>query len=262
MLDNFQRLALLFLLALFTGGCQTLPKDTLTQVSTIDALLAGDYDSHMSCETLLQSGDLGIGTFDRLDGEMIVLDGKIYQVRADGRVYTPPPSEGSPFASVIRFSADTHRPLSGPMDMAGFQKELDIIAPNANIFYAFKLKGFFARMKTRSVPAQMKPYPPLTEVTRNQPVFEMENVWGTLVGFRSPAFVKGINVPGYHLHFLSDDHSRGGHVLDLVLLEGDLEADACRRFTMILPAEDSDFARMDFKKDRSQELEKVEQNKE
>lgn len=219
MSTHSRSLIALSILALFTGGCQTIPMDTLTQVSTIDALLAGDYDGHTSCEALLENGNFGIGTFDRLDGEMVLLDGKVYQVKADGHAYSPAPSQGTPFASVVRFSADTHLSLSGPMDMTALQEKLDVTAPGKNLFYAFKLNGTFARMKTRSVPAQVKPYPPLIEVTRNQPVFEMENVRGTLVGFRLPAFVKGINVPGYHLHFLSEDRSRGGHVLDLVLAE-------------------------------------------
>ncbi len=38
---------------------------------------------------------------------------------------------------------------------------------------------------------------------------------GTLVGFWAPAYAQAVNVPGYHFHFLSEDRTFGGHVLDV-----------------------------------------------
>lgn len=34
-----------------------------------------------------------------------------------------------------------------------------------------------------------------------------------MLGFRFPTYMEGLEVAGYHLHFISDDRSRGGHVL-------------------------------------------------
>jgi len=39
-------------------------------------------------------------------------------------------------------------------------------------------------------------------------------VEGTMLGFRFPSYAEGIEVGGYHLHFISADRSRGGHVLE------------------------------------------------
>lgn len=244
---------------LFTGNCSTAAeRNTVTQVSTIDALLAGAYDGQMSDQELLTYGDFGIGTFDRLDGEMIVLDGKVYQIKADGKVYTPPGTLSTPFASVVAFAANAKVQVPKGTDSHGLEQLVNEAAPNMNLFCAVKVKGRFSLMKTRSVPAQSKPYPPLTEVTKNQAVFNLENVEGTIVGFRSPPFVKGINVPGYHLHFLADDLKSGGHILDFKMEEGAAEIDVCNRFSMILPEKEGDFSRMDLSTDRSKELDKAE----
>jgi acetolactate decarboxylase len=240
------------------AGCATPRPDTVTQVSTIDALLAGGYDGQVRCSALREYGDFGIGTFHALDGEMVLFDGTVYQVRSDGDVTTPPGRTTTPFAAVCCFDADSVLTLTKPMDRAALEKHLDRSFPDRNAIYAVCVQGTFRQMKTRSVPAQKKPYPPLAEVTRHQPVFTMEEASGVLVGFRLPPFAKGINVPGYHLHFLSDDRSQGGHVLDFTLEKGTVEMDRCHRFTMILPEKEGDFSRLDLSRDRAKELESVE----
>ncbi len=247
-----------FLLALFTG-CAT-QHNQLTQVSTIDAILAGTYDGTMTCGDLTRYGDFGIGTFDRLDGEMIILDGTVYQVRVDGKVYRPDASVKTPFAAIVPFESDVTRELPAGTDFASLQKIIDEEASNKNLFSAVKVRGTFRFMKTRSVPAQSKPYPPLVEVTKTQAVFDLKNVTGTIVGFRSPPYVKGINVPGYHLHFISEDLKTGGHILDFELAEGSADIDLCNRFLLILP-EDDRFGSVDLGIDRSEDLEKAERLK-
>lgn len=239
-------------------GCSSSPLNTVTQVSTIDAILAGAYDGQMTCGGLLSNGDFGIGTFHALDGEMVIIDGEIYQVKADGKVYSPRKDAMTPFAAVVKFKPDQSHPLTVESDMEHLESLIDEMLPNTNIFCAVRVDGHFARVKTRSVPAQKKPYPPLTKVTENQPVFERSDVDGTIVGFRSPAYVKGIGVPGYHLHFISNDRRFGGHLLEFEIDEGDIELDICNRFLMILPEGQSEFDQLDLSADRSQELEKAE----
>lgn len=240
------------------SACATQPGDTAFQTSTIDALLAGVYDGDTSGSTLLQHGDFGIGTFDHLDGEMLVLDGTIYQIKADGKVYRPNPSIKTPFATVCQFKADESLPIPSGSDFSAVEKLMDIFAPNQNLFYAIKIRGKFQKMKTRSVPGQHKPYPPLKEVTKDQPEFEMEKISGTIVGFRCPPFVKGINVPGYHLHFISDDRSKGGHILSFQIETGTAEIDALDQYVLTLPSSAREFSTLDLSKDRSAELEDVE----
>lgn len=245
-------------LCLLLASCAPPPGETVFQTSTIVALLAGVYDGDTSCGDLLEHGNFGIGTFDRLDGEMIILDGDVYQIKADGKVYQPDLSMKTPFATVCLFEADTHIPLKPGSDYEAIENLLNTSAPNQNLFYAIKITGEFKQMKTRRVPGQQKPYPPLKEVTRNQPEFEMDNVSGTIVGFRCPAYVKGINVLGCHLHFISDDRTRGGHILSFEIADGSCEVDVLDHYFLKLPAGTQEFAETDLSKDRSPDLEDVE----
>ena len=137
---------------------------------------------------------------------------------------------------------------------------IDQKASNQNLFHAIRIEGQFKSMRTRSVPAQQRPFPPLKEVAATQPVFDMENVAGTVLGFRCPPFVAGVNVPGYHLHFISQDRARGGHILAFELVTGTAQVDGLDRFEMQLPATE-DFATVDLVRDRQQDLKGVEKEK-
>ncbi|MCF7848769.1 MAG: acetolactate decarboxylase [Kiritimatiellales bacterium] len=253
-----RKTAALTLLVFTMTGCATAPRNTVTQISTIDALLVGAYDGQMTCRELLRHGGFGLGTFDHLDGEMIVLDGKVYQAKSSGEIAQPTPNITTPFASVVAFKADKNELVASKTDFQALEKQVDGLAPNKNLFCAVKVTGVFPKMKVRAIPAQQKPYPPLTEAAKVQPVFEYTDLTGTIVGFRCPAYVKGINVQGYHLHFISDDRTKGGHILDFQCLEGTLEIDVCNRFFMILPEGSGQFEQLDLSKDRSAELHKVE----
>lgn len=231
--------------------------DTVFQVSTINALLQGVYDGEITCGDLKRQGDFGIGTFEGLDGEMVVLDNDIFQVKGDGTVISPENGVKSPFASVTFFEADTRQTVKDIDSSDSLQKLLDQTITNKNLIYGVRLDGSFKYVRTRSVPAQAKPYPPLAEVTKNQPTFEFSNIDGTLVGFWCPQFIQGINVPGYHLHFISKDRKHGGHLLDCKIADGLVQVDSSGDFHMMLPRGD-EFGRAELSADRSEELEKVE----
>jgi acetolactate decarboxylase len=233
-------------------------RETLMQVSTINALMAGVYDGVISSGKLAGYGDFGVGTFDALEGEMVVLDGQIYQVKTDGVAYRVPDSLGVPFAAVTYFDSDRTETLAAGIDNAGLQAFIDRLIPSNNIFYAVKITGTFSYMQTRSVPKQQKPYPPLADVTPKQAVFEFHDVTGTVVGFRCPQFVNGVNVPGYHLHFLTGDRKAGGHILDFTVKQTVADLDYTPDFLMVLPGEKSDFYHLDLSQDQQGNLEKVE----
>lgn len=245
------------LLLLLLTGCATPQRNTITQISTIDALLASAYDGQMTLDQLCKHGNFGIGTFDALDGELIMLDHQVYQARTDGTVNLMPANATTPFASVVNFMPDMTPCLKSVLTEKTFQTAVDELAPNQNLFIAVRFDGYFTSMKVRSVAKQEKPYPPLAEVAQHQTVFEYTGVSGTILGFRCPSFIKGINVPGYHLHFISDDKTKGGHILDFITIGGNLQLDTCNRFYMVLPDQEQ-FAELDLAKDRSAELEKVE----
>ena len=255
----------LALLLALSAGCSggaagepALQDETLMQVSTIDALLDGVYDGTMTYGELAEYGDFGLGTFDKLDGEMLAFDGKFYQVKMDGVAYEVPDDMTTPFAAVTFFEADKTFALPHGIDMADFETYLDNALDNLNAFYAIRIDGTFTYMKTRSVPAQEKPYPPLTEVTAHQAVFEFESVTGTIVGFRCPAYVEGLNAVGYHLHFLTDAADAGGHVLAFTVDEATVTVDVIRDFFMVLPDAGSDFYGLDFTGSKEADLAKAE----
>ncbi|MDW7733659.1 MAG: acetolactate decarboxylase [Methanolobus sp.] len=231
--------------------------DILYQVSTINALLEGVYDGEIDYGTLKQHGDFGIGTFSGLDGEMIELDGIVYQIKDDGIAYPVDDSVTTPFAGVTFFEADTEELITEPMNMTQTEEYLADLMPNKNIMYAIKINGTFEYVRTRSVPKQEKPYPKLVEVTKNQPTFELEQVNGTIVGYWLPSYIDGINVPGYHLHFITEDRTAGGHVLEFDLTEATVEIDNTYGFFMDLP-ESNDFLDADLSKDTGSEIEQVE----
>lgn len=242
------------LLAAFPGFAG---EDTITQVSTIDALMTGVYDGPTTLGELRGKGDFGLGTFAALDGEMVLLDGVFYQVTSTGDVRKPGPDTRTPFAAVTFFKADRTVPLARGTDFKVFTSETQRNFPTRNSFYAVKIAGRFKMVKTRSVPAQQKPYRPLTDIVRTQPVFDLADVTGTMVGFWCPSFVKGVNVPGYHLHFLRADRKRGGHVLNFIVDNATMEIDDSREFSLILP-DDAAFDRANLEPDRASELKAVE----
>jgi acetolactate decarboxylase len=233
-------------------------RETLTQVSTINALMAGVYDGMITSGQLKGYGDFGIGTFEGLDGEMVELDGILYQIKADGVAYAVDDSLKLPFAAVTFLDSDREGKIAPGTALTQTQQILDQMIPSPNIFCAIKIKGTFGYVKTRSVPKQTKPYPILTEVTKNQSVFELNDVEGTIVGFRCPQYVNGVNVPGYHLHFLTADFKAGGHVLELNTADVMATLDYTPGFFMILPEIDSDFYKVNLSGDVSQAIQKAE----
>ncbi|HZQ10812.1 MAG TPA: acetolactate decarboxylase [Anaerolineae bacterium] len=226
---------------IFLAGCaslapMTLPeRDTLYQVSTLGALQQGLYQGGMTYGQLEQHGDFGVGTFDALDGEMVATDGKFYQVTSDGVAHRVQDSATAPFAAITFFDADKTITLDQSVDFQGLGDFLDKQLPTKNIFYAIKTVGTFEYIKTRSVPRQKEPYPPLAEVVKTQPTFEFNNVQGTLVGLRSPDYVAGLNQPGYHFHFITADEKSGGHVLEMKLHGVTIALDETRNWETVLP---------------------------
>ncbi|HEY6729426.1 MAG TPA: acetolactate decarboxylase [Solirubrobacterales bacterium] len=186
----------------------------LFQASTIAALLEGAYDGDLSFAELAEHGDLGLGTLNHLDGEMIAIDGEFFRADVEGRVTPIAPAERTPFAVVTRFEPTVEEQLpDGERAHEELLAALDALVPAASSSLAIRLDGCFPLVRARSVPRQDPPYRPLTEVVADQHVFELTEIEGTMLGFRFPAYVEGIEVAGFHLHFISADRSRGGHVL-------------------------------------------------
>ena len=233
-------------------------RDTLYQVSTIEALQQGVYDGVQPAGELKRHGDFGIGTFDALDGEMIVLDGIIYQALADGTVRVVPDSLTTPFATVTYFEDDFTVTTHGVMNFSSFSTTMTDQLPTQNMAYAVSFHGTFPSVTVRAIPAQQEPYPTLSEAAANQSVYTYTNATGSVVGFFTPVFFEGLNVVGYHLHFISDDRQTGGHILDFTVPDGTVaEYDITPDFFMVLPTS-GPFTEIDLSQDLSDELAGVE----
>ncbi|MDC0336182.1 acetolactate decarboxylase [Pseudodesulfovibrio sp.] len=221
----------------------------------VNAIIEGIYKEKTTIAQILEHGDFGLGTFNRLDGEMVVMDGRVYQMKADGRAYTVAPDEQTPFACVTRFTPDTldEFPESPGQDLLAL---IERIIPSNNMLYAIRVDGTFNHVKTRSVPPQDN-YRPLVEVAREQPEFEYENIQGTMVGFHTPQFLGGVSVPGIHLHFLSRDTTCGGHLLTCDPGPITIGIQHVSQLIMGLPMT-LDFLTMGFERDTAKDLEEAE----
>jgi acetolactate decarboxylase len=186
----------------------------LFQASTIGALLEGAFDGDVTFGELAEHGDLGLGTLNGLDGEMIAVDGRFYRADVDGLVEEVSPTERTPFAALAWFEPSIERRLDQPLDYLGLLAELDAVAADPHASCALRVDGEFEYVRARSVPRQYPPYRPLADVVADQHVFEFAGVEGSLVGFRFPDYARGLEAEGYHLHFIDSDRERGGHVLD------------------------------------------------
>jgi len=187
---------------------------TIYQVSTSGALVQGVYQGCVQVGDILRHGDFGLGTFDGLDGEGILLDGRCWQARNDGSLVAVPAETLSPFWVVTRFRADETLALEGIRSWADLTSRLEAHRPSDNVFTAIRIRGTFKAIKIR-VACKAAPGTDLVRATSQQAEFGFVDLPGTLVGFWTPSFARTINVPGYHLHLLSDDFTHGGHVLEI-----------------------------------------------
>jgi len=237
--------------------CFNVPLHTLFQVSTSGALVEGIYERAVSSKVLLNYGDFGLGTFVNLDGEMVVLDGTVYQVRSDGKVLKVNDDVGTPFAVVMHFSADQDETIDDASSFDSLTKVCDQYRDSNNLFYAFRIDGRFAHIHTRAMKATLDGLP-LVKAAAIQPEFDFKDIEGTLVGIWSPQFSSALNVAGYHFHFLSQDRTQGGHLLECSGKNLRVRVQRLNDFHLSLP-ESEEFLKADLTRDPSKDLAYAEQ---
>jgi len=233
--------------------------DSVFQLSVIRATVEGLYDGVMTFAELKDHGDFGIGTSEGLDGELVVLDGKFYQLKADGSALEAEDQIKTPLATVTFFDPDCSFVIQEQANFSRLQEIIDRQLTTKNIFYAVRVDGDFDYIKTRSVPAQEKPYPPLVEAVKGQTTMDFFSLNGTIVGFRYPEFAEGLGFPGYHLHFINEERSGGGHLLDCMVKNATITIDEIWGLEMMLP-QDQEFYRADLSEKKKEELERAESN--
>lgn len=201
----------------------TVEKTTITKSDTYYhysiwwAFVNKVFDADLSVAELKTKGDTGLGSFNLLDGEMVMVDGIAYRVREDGSISEGADTDKIVYANAGFFEEDLQTELTSEvvMDIEQLKSGLTAALPSTNFFYVFKIKGTFDYMKCGGLTRQEPPFEEgLDVLIPNRPVFEGNNVSGTIVGFYCPDFIGNINVKGFHFHFISDDKKLGGHVMD------------------------------------------------
>lgn len=207
----------------------------LFQASTIGALMDGAYDGDLSFAELAAHGDFGLGTLNGLGGEMVALDGSFYCADLDGNLAPIELTAKTPFAVVAPFDPGLDRQVALRGGQVDLLDTIDELVDDDRLSCAVRVDCRFPMVQLRSVPPQSPPYRPLSEVVAEQHVFELEDVVGTLVGFRFPLFVDEFEMGGYHFHFLDEDRRRGGHLLDCHFEPFRVRVDASSEIRIELP---------------------------
>lgn len=229
-------------LSAFYAGMQTQPntssatdRDALYQLTPYNTFITGKYAGVMPYSELEKHGDFGIGTFDGLDGEMVAFNGEFYQIPSSGIPRRAEPTQTVPYATIAYFHADRTFTVSG-LNYTQLKTYLDgQLGTSGDIIYGIKVTGTFDWALTRSPQKQTEPYMNITEALKTQAVFNLSNVSATAAGFWFPSSMNGIDYAGYHIHFLTDDRTAGGHLLDCIINNATVEVDVINRYNLVLP---------------------------
>ena len=239
-------------------------REVINQVSLLQGLTFGDYNGSVPVGQLKELGDTGIGTFDALNGELIMLKGIVYRAAHDGTIEAVADDETVPFSNVTFFDTDEVVKLNGIDGINVLKSELDrkVSELGVNRFYMIMAEGTFSTIQVRSEFSQTKPYQPLAKVLEtDQTFFDYENIKGTVVGLYCPEYMSDLNAVGWHFHFISDDRMAGGHVLNLSAGELNVSIDRTDSFSMVLPDNEM-FNSFDLTIDQSEDIKKVETGEE
>ncbi len=226
--------------------------NVLYQTSLMSALLSGVYEGETTMAQLREHGDFGLGTFNKLDGELIAFDGDIFQLRGDGTARRASPEQQTPFATMTFFNPTNEYRIDRPHTREEIHAVIDRVIASQNVFGALRINGDFSRVDTRTVPEQQRPYKPMMEAVKQQPTFHIKNSSGVLIGFLTPEYMQGINVAGYHEHFIDQARRSGGHVLDYQVERGTLTFGTVEKLAIDFP-HDKDFLNANLSPENLQE---------
>ena len=220
---------------------QELKSDKFYQYSIWWAFVNKVFDGDLKVNELKKHGDIGLGSFDFLDGELVMLDGIPYRIREDGEISVGEDNDEIVYANATFFDEDGVFKLENPSDYTSFQAQLDSLMPNENYFYAYVAHGTFESIKLGGVPKVAPPFDDgLDVLLPERPIFTGENITGTMIGFYCPEFIGNINAVGYHFHFISDDLKLGGHILEFRMKDAvEVRYDQMTEYQFTLPDNDT-----------------------
>ena len=233
--ENMKKLFLLISL-LYLMKCSSNERDMIFHYSVLKALDNGVLEGNMKVGELKQHGDFGLGTFNKLNGEMIALDNVVYRVSPEGKIILTDDKILIPYSIITFYHQDDTLLLSGEIDYPVLKAYIDGRVPSRNLFYAFRISGEFEYIKCGGANIQEKPYnKSLVQMLADRPLYEGRHIKGILVGFWCPEYIGDINTVGFHLHFLSDDHSIGGHLMEFPSRSLEIGYDTKSTYKILLP---------------------------
>ncbi len=221
---------------------------SLYQHGTLALLVPGLLTGTMTMGELLKHGDTGIGTGEGLDGELIILDGKPYKVDGSGKVSLVPDDFTMPFANAHYAQYSPLAELEN-VSLDDLNEQVISLSQATNTFFSIEVNGTFSNVKTRAVRKSTPPFDTLAQTASKQSVFTRDEVKGTLLSYYSPDLFEGAAVGGFHHHFISDDRTFGGHVLDFHLVKGNVFYQLFDTFEQHLPTQNKAYMDHDFSGD-------------
>ena len=237
-------------------------KQTLYQISTLQALSMGYSRAVIPVEAFLQYGNIGLGTFEDVNGEMILLDGQCYRASENGAVVRAEPDRGVPFAVATFFHHGNRIHVENVENIDALKHLLDLRIEEdfgLNSMHIVRIDGSFAKVCARSESAHRSHHVSLKDILqKTQNDFIFHDIIGTLVCVYFPDYMDGINAPGWHLHFISDDRSLGGHVFDLTMKQGTMIINKISQIQIQLPNSPA-FDTYSLKEASQDEIKEVEQ---
>lgn len=245
----------------FANASPARDNESIYQVALLQSLTMGYFDGSITVKQLKTHGDIGIGTFEGLNGEMIVLDGVVYRANQACKINIMRDNDKIPFSNVTFFEKDFAIKLNNVADKESLEKIFNeqVNKHGRNSFYMIKLAGTFKEILIRSEAGAEEPYPTLVEALKTQNELTLENVDGTIVGLYCPDYMSSLNSTGWHFHFITADKKLGGHVLGLNLATGEAQFDKTDAFNMNVPTKNN-FHDLNFNKDLREDIRIAEQD--
>jgi len=215
---------------------------TLYQLALFQSVAQGEYYGFRTVAQFKELGDIGMGIFEAVNGELIMLDGIVYQALSDGSVIVPSDDVLIPYGNAAFFEADMqidHVTASGFPELETILNE-QVVRTGLNQFFIVKITGYFPYVAVRSELKQEEPFRMLNIALRtDQRKYEYYDIDGTIVGLYCPPYMQSMNAPGWHFHFISGDRTKGGHMTDGALSDCSVQVNRISRFTVEIPDSDS-----------------------
>lgn len=232
--------------------------NTIYSFSSISALVKGDYYPNFNCKEILSKGNFGLGTFEGLNGELILIKNNVYQLVDNTNITLCEGDEKIPFACVCDFDYRNFDVKFSNINKKELEEKLLSLIDSKNFVQAFYGKAKFKKIFSRTVRKQEKPYKEMAEIINSQSELEIENIDAELVAFYTPSIFSKIGVEGFHWHYLSTDKKYGGHVFDMEIDEIELVINSFSNFAYFSP-NSQEFKTMNLDDDSIKEsIEKVE----